>query len=229
MISSAGPFDRVRGSPRGSHVVPHHLPHGFPIPSTASLTAVGPAQGQARQIVIAEQQAAARIASIQTALDATRLGHHSVRGDQRAGLAAELHQLRAHHPTLAPGDPAARWETLIADAKTVDRDALAQLRSHHAQAITDLDWYRNTATQLRADADHQQATITGIRDELTTRTGHSPSPASPASTRIQGRGGLRARRQRLGGTPQPDRYRPQTASRLSRAIKRLPGPRLTRT
>ena len=133
-------------------------------------TTVGPAQSQAHQTVTAEQQAAARIAGIDAALDATRLGHHTIRGDQRARLTAELDQLQQHHPGLGGDDPAIRWDALIADGRTADLDTLAQLRSRHAQAATDLDWYRNTATQLRADADDQHTTITSIRAELTART-----------------------------------------------------------
>ncbi|MHB1536647.1 MAG: hypothetical protein ACYC1D_18960, partial [Acidimicrobiales bacterium] len=126
----------------------------------------GPAQSRARQSVIVEQQAAARIAGLQTALDATRLGRHTVRGAQRVRLTAELNQVRQQHPALAGGDPAARWEALLADGKTADRETLAALRSRHDQATTDLDWYRNTATQLRADADDQRVTITSLRAEL---------------------------------------------------------------
>lgn len=148
-------------------------------------TAVGPAQSQARQTVITEQQAAARIASIQTALDATLLRHHTVRGKHRTRLTAEVHQLRQQQPALTIDDPTNRWDTLIADGKTADRDSLAQLRSSHDQTTTDLEWYRNTATQLRADADHQQGTIRGIRAELTTRTSapHHPTPPPPRGPR----------------------------------------------
>ena len=140
---------------------------------------VGPAQNQAHRTVITEQQAAARIATIQTALDTTRLHLHVVRGDQRARLATELQQLRHQHPALGTGDPNVRWNTLISDGKATDRDTLAKLRSRHDQAATDLDWYRNTATQLRADADTQQATITSIRAELTARTTNPHNPGTP--------------------------------------------------
>lgn len=140
---------------------------------------VGPAHGQARQAVIAEQQAATRIAGIQAALDATRLGVHTARGDHRARLTGELNQLRQQHPGLAVGgDPAARWDSLIADGRTTDRNSIAELHSRHDQASTDLDWYRNTATQLRSDAEHQHSAITSIRAELTARTSDSANPRS---------------------------------------------------
>ena len=140
---------------------------------------VGPAQSQARQTVITEQRAAARIAAIETALDATRLGRHAIRRDQRARLTAELQQLRQQHPALAAGDPTTRWDTLVTEGRTADRDTLAQLRSRRQQAATDLDWYSNTATQLRADADQQTSVVTGIKAELTARTStpHDPAPS----------------------------------------------------
>ncbi|MHB1536570.1 MAG: hypothetical protein ACYC1D_18550, partial [Acidimicrobiales bacterium] len=144
---------------------------------------IGPAQSQARESVIVEQQAATRIAGLQTALAATRLGHHAVRGKHRSQLIAELEQLRRQHPALAGGDPVARWEALLADGKTADRETLAALRSRHDQASTDLDWYRNTAAQLRGDADTQQATIAGIRAELTART---TTPHHPTSSCARG-------------------------------------------
>ena len=141
---------------------------------------VGPAHSRARQTVITEQQAAARIATIKTALDATRLGRHTIRRDHRARLSSQLHQLRQQHPALTAGDPTTRWDTLTTEGKTADRDTLTQLRSRHQQATTDLDWYSNTARQLRADADEQQITITGLRIELTART---TSPHTPTPTR----------------------------------------------
>lgn len=174
---------------------------------------VGPAQSEARQTVIAEQQAAARIATLQAHLDATRLRRQAVRGDQRVRLTAELHQLRQQHPALATGDLAARWETLIAEGETADHDTVAQLLSHHAQAATDLDWYRNTATQLRADADHQQATITGIRGELTTRTttrhqSASSRPRGPQTTPYPGARAAAVAQDQITNTTKPPQDSP---------------------
>ena len=140
---------------------------------------VEPAYTQARRTVTSEQHAAARIADIRASLDTTRLGLHTIRGPYRAQLNAELTRLRTQHPALADGTNAERWDTLLAAGKDADRNTLAQLRSRHQQAATDLDWYRNTATQLRADADNQQTTITGIRDELTTRTSTPHDPRTP--------------------------------------------------
>ena len=138
-----------------------------------------PAYAHARRTVTTEQHAVGRIADIRAALDTTRLGLHAIRGHHRAQLNAELNQLRTQHPSLADGNTAARWDTLLAAGKISDRNTLAQLRSRHQQAATDLDWYRNTATQLRADADDQQITIAGIRDELTTRTSTPHDPGTP--------------------------------------------------
>lgn len=174
---------------------------------------VGPAQSQARQTVIAEQQAAARIAGIDSALDATRLGHHTIRGDQRARLTAELNQLRHHHPSLGGDDPAIQWDALIADGRTVDLDTVAQLRSRHDQAATDLDWYRNTATQLRADADDQHTTITSIRAELTARTSvphhqRSARPPAPQAAPHPRASAAAMAQDHIIGTPKPPQDTP---------------------
>jgi conjugative relaxase-like TrwC/TraI family protein len=139
---------------------------------------VQPARSHARQTVTAEQHAATRMTAIQTALDATRLRRRTIRGHHRTQLTAELQQIRRTYPALATIDLTVRWDALIAAGETADHNTLVELKGRHEQAIVDLDWYANTATQLRADVDHQHETITAIRAELTNRTS-TPHPPTP--------------------------------------------------
>ena len=117
--------------------------------------------------------------TIQTALAATRLGRNTIRGDRRALLTDECHQIRQQRPALDNGaDRSRRWNNLIAAGKTADHNTVAQHRARHTQATVDLDWYQRTSTQLRADAETQHDTITAIRTELSART-TSPSEPPP--------------------------------------------------
>jgi len=140
---------------------------------------VRPAYAEARDVVLGEQQAAARILTIRADLDNTRLGRHTVRRQHRANLEAELEQLQREHPALGSGDLTKRWDSLLANGETADQQALATLNGRHHQTTTDLDWYRNTGTQLRADAHKQTRIVAGIRAELSARTTetHKPRPA----------------------------------------------------
>ncbi|MHB1533911.1 MAG: MobF family relaxase [Acidimicrobiales bacterium] len=131
---------------------------------------IRPGESRARETVLVEQHVAARIAHLQSDLDRSRLGHHVVLGPRRIRLSAELNHLRQGHPALTAADPRIRWDALLAEGETADAQARENLQAEHGQAVIDLTWYRNTAAQLRADADHQRAATIGIQSELAVRS-----------------------------------------------------------
>lgn len=149
-------------------------------------SAQGAAETSAREQIAIERQVAARINELQGKLARTRFGMPTIRGRDRQLLTDEVESLISRHPALSKGGPDERWDALLADAKAADQARLEQLRADHNQAVVDVRWYRNTSEQMRTDEEQQRATVTEIRDELSTRTS-SPSKSSPGGPKHQSR------------------------------------------